>query len=142
MGNPQTLLLALDYPRAQTFNQSDEQAVRKLVVWLENVKVWCWCGWMPRWHPGGWVGVSKVSPPPHSRLLPLPQIRQYPVQERKALGDTQSASWHDSFSKVCLLCSWQMRGQPACNFTLLLPLHAVCGRVSKVTCSMRCLLSA
>lgn len=44
----QGLLLALDYPRATTFNLSDEQAVRKLVVWLENVKVGvCVCGGVP-----------------------------------------------------------------------------------------------
>lgn len=42
MSNPQALLLAMGYPRAQSFNQSDEQAIRKLAVWLENVKVQCW----------------------------------------------------------------------------------------------------
>lgn len=30
----------------------------------------------------------------------VPQIRQYPVEERKELGDTQSAAWQDTFSKV------------------------------------------
>lgn len=33
------LLLALGYPRTQTFNHSDSQALRNMVVWLENVKV-------------------------------------------------------------------------------------------------------
>jgi hypothetical protein len=28
------------------------------------------------------------------------QIRQYPVEERKELGDTQSSAWQDTFSKV------------------------------------------
>lgn len=58
------LLLALGYPRAQTFNHADPQYIRNLVVWLENVK-----------------------------------IRQYPVEERKELGDTQSSAWQDTFSK-------------------------------------------
>lgn len=35
----QAILHALGYPRAQTFNQTDSQALRNLVVWLENVKV-------------------------------------------------------------------------------------------------------
>lgn len=60
----QAILHALGYPRAQTFSQTDSQALRNLVVWLENVK-----------------------------------IRQYPVEERKQLGDIKSATWHDTLTK-------------------------------------------
>lgn len=35
--------------------------------------------------------------------LLLQQIRQYPVEERKALGDIQSAIWQETFSKVFTL---------------------------------------
>jgi hypothetical protein len=34
-------LLALSYPRAQDFAESDERSVRSLVAWLENMKVRC-----------------------------------------------------------------------------------------------------
>lgn len=39
MGLAETLLSALAYPKAQSFNADDESSYRRLIAWLENVKV-------------------------------------------------------------------------------------------------------
>lgn len=39
MGQIQLLLAALAYPHAEAFDLSDDVSFRKLVVWLENMKI-------------------------------------------------------------------------------------------------------
>jgi hypothetical protein len=55
------LLLALGYPRAQTFNHADPQSVRNLVVWLENVKV-CVCVRWQQQHQARLAVVGAAEP--------------------------------------------------------------------------------
>lgn len=80
----QALLQALGYPRAQTFSATDNQALRNLVVWLENVKVW-FAAAVLRWLAFGTDLPLFASPAIHSHFhIPTTTTQQQLQQPHKS----------------------------------------------------------